>query len=296
MNSDVEMASDEILKRLQDPIGVINDSDIEALQGDLNVSLPADYARFLVEHNGACFMHPVKFLVQKPRGFVSGGQVQQFFGVALQPIDESADIRENARVFSGRIPATFLPIVACQGDVLCIGTSRPDWGSVVLWDHIDEGEPDNIHVVADTFTEFFSGLRIVPEELTETRTPFAVVESGDERAVEKWLNANPDIEVRNEHAHSLLCCAARCRWPRIVRLLLARSASVDATDNRGWTPLFYAATHSSLECVALLLDAGADIHHRDKDGMTAAARARDTWAYRAAHELEARGAGALPEN
>jgi ankyrin repeat protein len=45
---------------------------------------------------------------------------------------------------------------------------------------------------------------------------------------------------------------------RIVRRLIAAGAEVDATENAGRTPLWYAATRGKVAVAKLLLDAGAD--------------------------------------
>jgi hypothetical protein len=55
----------------------------------------------------------------------------------------------------------------------------------------------------------------------------------------------------------------------IVKLLLARGASAKAADDRGNTPLMEAAQKCDAEVVKMLLKAGADIHAKNKQGLTA---------------------------
>jgi ankyrin repeat protein len=54
-----------------------------------------------------------------------------------------------------------------------------------------------------------------------------------------------------------------------VTLLLERGAAIDATDNRGRTPLMIAAERGHAAIVALLMAHGAAVDLRDKAGKTA---------------------------
>ena len=54
-----------------------------------------------------------------------------------------------------------------------------------------------------------------------------------------------------------------------VRLLLGAGARLEALDNLGRTPLAWAASNGNLESARLLLDAGADPNHEDKEGGSA---------------------------
>ena len=46
---------------------------------------------------------------------------------------------------------------------------------------------------------------------------------------------------------------------------------VDVKDNKGWTPLHYAAHHGQLDCAQYLLEEGdCNMHMKDKAKMTAA--------------------------
>lgn len=43
----------------------------------------------------------------------------------------------------------------------------------------------------------------------------------------------------------------------------------------GASPLLYAVMHGSVECTRLLLDAGANVNHKNKDGITPLHRAAE---------------------
>jgi ankyrin repeat protein len=80
------------------------------------------------------------------------------------------------------------------------------------------------------------------------------------------------------HAGELHQTARECDAGR-MRQLLAKSPAVNATDDHGMTPLHIAIDARQVECVALLLAAGADRTARDVRGRTA---------FRAADEISDR--------
>lgn len=47
-------------------------------------------------------------------------------------------------------------------------------------------------------------------------------------------------------------------------------ALIEAEGEDGWTPLFYGVANGDIKAVKILLDAGADRHHLDKNGWSAA--------------------------
>ncbi len=53
-----------------------------------------------------------------------------------------------------------------------------------------------------------------------------------------------------------------------VRLLIAQGADINTRDNRGGTPLHWAAYYNRKEIAKLLLMQGADINIKDKNGLT----------------------------
>ena len=52
----------------------------------------------------------------------------------------------------------------------------------------------------------------------------------------------------------------------ICRLLIDKGAQVEAKDRNGWTPLHWAAHQGHVETVRLLCDRGADVEVRDYRG------------------------------
>ena len=78
------------------------------------------------------------------------------------------------------------------------------------------------------------------------------------------LNAVPE-----EYANSPLIVAAERDWCTAARWLLYNGANVDFVNSQGWTALHNAACHGKYELMCLLLDAGARIDARTRDGNTA---------------------------
>jgi hypothetical protein len=73
------------------------------------------------------------------------------------------------------------------------------------------------------------------------------------------------------------CCILRPEYKAgVMELLLADGAAVNVKDNRGWTPLHYAAFWGHDDLVELLLFYGADPDAIDNDGATPFYYASDT--------------------
>jgi len=88
------------------------------------------------------------------------------------------------------------------------------------------------------------------------------VAAGDSARVVALLDADPALlQSRDPSGVTLLGEAAYRGRAAIVRLLLSRGAAVDARDNLGRTPLFWAVGWGTgLEAAKLLLNAGADVN------------------------------------
>lgn len=78
----------------------------------------------------------------------------------------------------------------------------------------------------------------------------------------------------NRSGWSPLHYAASGPEPKVVALLLARGANVDALSPNGSTPLMMAAGYGAIDGAALLLARGADARLRNRAGLDAAAFAR----------------------
>src|SRR6266542_2860082 len=123
---------------------------------------------------------------------------------------------------------------------------------------------------------------------------FEVIPKDAVAAVEALLAAGADAKVIDpEYSQTLLMRAARADHRsdpavriRLLKLLLARGANIQAKDNDGKTVLLYAVQQymseaggflSHPEIVRMLLDEGADINARDKGGNTALMETVQVW-------------------
>ncbi len=116
----------------------------------------------------------------------------------------------------------------------------------------------------------------------------AVARSGNTATAELLLQRGADVNaVESWGGQSALMWAAAQRQPAMVRLLVLNGADVDARsrnqdwprwvtseprvkslEHGGFTPLLYAAREGCADCVAALLDGGADIDKPDLWGQT----------------------------
>ncbi|KAI9340157.1 ankyrin repeat-containing domain protein [Zopfochytrium polystomum] len=56
--------------------------------------------------------------------------------------------------------------------------------------------------------------------------------------------------------------------PDVVRFLLDRHANVNHSDHHGWTALHSSVSSGNEEIAWLLINAGADVNARSRDGLT----------------------------
>ena len=91
---------------------------------------------------------------------------------------------------------------------------------------------------------------------------------GDLAEAESLLEAGADPSFADDNGYTPLHFAAQERHAAMVSLLLVHHANPNAADAHGNHPLWTALMHArgQQECARLLLQAGADRHHRNKAG------------------------------
>lgn len=77
------------------------------------------------------------------------------------------------------------------------------------------------------------------------------------------------MTLSNSEGQTLLHLAAILGFHRLIKWLLERGADVDARDKNGFTALHFAASSGRLACARLLLEAGADLEVVDGRGRSA---------------------------
>ena len=101
---------------------------------------------------------------------------------------------------------------------------------------------------------------------------------GAPAAVELLLRHGGQVDAvsRNpQHNQPLHAAVSLARHAETVRLLLDNGASANATQVAGFTPLFSVAAANRRDLAEMLIAHGADCHHRNELGKTAAEFARE---------------------
>ncbi|HLK13545.1 MAG TPA: ankyrin repeat domain-containing protein [Fimbriimonadaceae bacterium] len=114
----------------------------------------------------------------------------------------------------------------------------------------------------------------------EGRTPlFYAVLDGEEEIVTVLLDAGANVNVQDHYGETALHFAAREEWPNLAALLLQRGARVDRQDIHGNTPLLRCALdeHGRSRTAQLLVDHGANRHHRNNSGVSPTSVAGRAW-------------------
>ncbi|MDQ1731072.1 MAG: uncharacterized protein QOK10_1231 [Pseudonocardiales bacterium] len=95
-------------------------------------------------------------------------------------------------------------------------------------------------------------------ELQFLQSVLDLARSGDEQELARLLDAGVPVNLTSAAGDSLLMLATYHMHPDTVRTLLARDADTSRVNDRGQTALGAAVFRQSVECVSLLLNAGAD--------------------------------------
>ena len=95
--------------------------------------------------------------------------------------------------------------------------------------------------------------------------------SGDTVAIAQALDAGARIDSldtrRNPNGRRALNWAAFNNRGPALRLLIARGASLNLTNNTGFTPVHHAAEAGAADALAILIEAGADITIANNQGL-----------------------------
>ena len=99
-------------------------------------------------------------------------------------------------------------------------------------------------------------------------------QNGNLNEVIRLLNINPDIinEFDREHDTAIMKACRNCNGKDVVAFLLENGANINDEEYRDLidqTPLIIAAFHGCTDIIRMLIDAGADIGHRNHQGENA---------------------------
>ncbi|XP_059580455.1 ankyrin repeat and SAM domain-containing protein 6 isoform X3 [Alligator mississippiensis] len=112
-----------------------------------------------------------------------------------------------------------------------------------------------------------------PQTDKEKKQPdvFHALKMGNFQLVREIADEDPNqVNITNSDGASPLMIAAVTGQLALVQLLVERNADIDRQDNvHGWTALMQATYHGNKEVVKYLLNQGADVNLRAKNGYTA---------------------------
>lgn len=145
----------------------ITHDDLAALERQLDLPLPADYAAFMLRHNGGSPEPDTVPVEDWPQGGPDA-DVRELYYFGPNPAEDTSDLRWSIECYAGRMPRGLLPIggTSC-GDQFCLWLTGKERGAVVLWDHEAEHRPPttaNLHRIAPTFAAFLELLHDSPDD------------------------------------------------------------------------------------------------------------------------------------
>ncbi len=88
--------------------------------------------------------------------------------------------------------------------------------------------------------------------------------------VKSLLSRGANINYQNKYKDTALNNACERGYNKIVRLLLDEGAEFQSENfaDTGWSALMYATRNAHIECMKMLMDAGADIEYKNELGRT----------------------------
>jgi hypothetical protein len=198
---------------------------LEEFEAKIGSRLPEDYREFLINHNGGKPM-PCDFVVTEKEGSDS---LHVIYGIHCGP--SYANLEEVNALYSGRIPRSLITFAEDPfGNAICIGINGDNSGKVFFWDHElesdDEVEPDyeNITLLAESFSEFLSGLyeHVDPNESEVDE----ILRTNNVQALNQLLESGYDLEKTNDYDRTLIEEAAIKGNNEMIRLLFKKGASL----------------------------------------------------------------------
>jgi ankyrin repeat protein len=99
---------------------------------------------------------------------------------------------------------------------------------------------------------------------------FDAANKGNYSILKTYIDIGFDLNKQNKYSNdTALMCASWNGHIECLQLLIDAGANVNMQNIDGNTALIWASRNSHIECLQLLVDAGADLYTRNKDGYTA---------------------------
>jgi ankyrin repeat protein len=93
--------------------------------------------------------------------------------------------------------------------------------------------------------------------------------TGDAAKVKQAIAKGADVNATDERGWTPLILASRIGGVDAVKFLIEKGAKVNVKDNAGMTPLMHASAFGHSAAVKLLIERGADVSMKDNHGDTA---------------------------
>lgn len=134
-------------------------------------------------------------------------------------------------------------------------------------------------IVAQAITAFPQQSDIDAKDETGLTALMQAALDGTADEIRKLLKKGANLEVKDQYGWTALMYSVGFSRPAVypkkeidpepLKTLLGASADVNASDNRGNTPLMIAALNDKVEFVKLLLSKGANVNAMNRKGVTA---------------------------
>ncbi|WDQ16158.1 SMI1/KNR4 family protein [Rhodopirellula sp. P2] len=269
--------------KLRDHFAPTTEAELAKLEKHIGHSLPNDYRDFLLKTNGGVF-----------HDYVVIGDAGVKDVSAVNAGQEWADLKWNFDVTRDWIPSNLLPVASAPGgDVFAMKLDMPDAGRIYFLYHDMENDFGDLPTVAQSFTDFLNGIILDPEAMEEDKSDdpaFDLIDRDDIAGLRQQLDNGLNVDHRGELNKTLLMHAAwKCRL-EIMKLLIERGASIDAADDDGHRPIFFAVFTHSPDALKMIVSHGGNPGDFNSDGQSVLMRAVDNPSYRCVEELLRLGA------
>ena len=147
----------------------------ERFEAMIGQRLPDDYREFLTRCNGGYGCGYLRFTGPMVDDYVVTACLNHVGGLRQEDYFSLVANYENYQTYEVRLPKDLIWIADDPlGNAICLGISGVHRNHVFFWDHENEPDPDewdgrvetagNLVLLADSFTEFFAGLkRVAPK-------------------------------------------------------------------------------------------------------------------------------------
>jgi len=206
--------------------------ELEKFEAHLQVRLPEEYRRFLLEYNGGR-PEPNLFTFQDQE---DGSDCHYLLG--LNGTD-GFDLRPFIETHKDRLPAGLFTIAYDSlGNLICLSTRKEDAGKIYFWDHQTHGKQGQAPtLVAENFETFLNGFKSETQSILEHNFGQESQEEQDEieriinqkdiNALKDLLKEGYDLEAVDDNYLTLLDRVTIAGDLNMVKLVVARGAKVD---------------------------------------------------------------------